>query len=259
LRRAVDNTANIRSGFSKLNVRVPLSLTPPPVSSLPTATSEACAWRIDKLSLRWTLPCSLARNADIAAFARCATASSSPFVLLVTFAKLLRPRGVRTIVAESLLLKHQLLTTARSRRHAPSLTTSDRFVIALTSLFVNPHRIPKLSAILKPVTLFKFHKALINRKYELPFLASGKRGKPGTKGPAAELIAAIVEMKSRNPKFGCARIAQQISYAFGIAMDKDVVRRVLAKHYRPEPGADGTSWLSLLAHAKDSLWSVCGS
>jgi hypothetical protein len=43
-------------------------------------------------------------------------------------------------------------------------------------------------------------------------------------------------MKRRNPKFGCVRIAQQINYAFGIKIDKDVVRRVLATHCRPEPG-----------------------
>src|SRR5258708_5388689 len=63
-------------------------------------------------------------------------------------------------------------------------------------------------------------------------------------------------MKRRNPKFGCVRIAQQINYAFGIKIDKDVVRRVLATHCRPEPGADGPSWLTLIAHAKDSVWSV---
>lgn len=59
--------------------------------------------------------------------------------VLVTFAKLLRPGGVRAVVAESLLLKHQLLITARSRQRAPNLTTTDRFVIGLTSLFVRPH------------------------------------------------------------------------------------------------------------------------
>ena len=53
------------------------------------------------------------------------------------------------------------------------------------------------------------------------------------------------------------RIAQQISHAFGIEIDKDVVRRVLAKHYRPgDSGADGPSWLTFIGHAKDSLWSV---
>jgi putative transposase len=40
-------------------------------------------------------------------------------------------------------------------------------------------------------------------------------------------------MKRRNPKFGCVRIAQQINHAFGIKIDKDVVRRVLAIHFRP--------------------------
>ena len=57
-----------------------------------------------------------------------------------------------------------------------------------------------------------------------------------------ELIAAIVELKRRNPKFGCVRIAQQISYTFGVDIDKDVVRRVLAKHYRPSDSeTDGPS------------------
>jgi hypothetical protein len=35
-----------------------------------------------------------------------------------------------------------------------------------------------------------------------------------------------------------------------------VVRRVLAKYYRPEPGSNGPSWLTFLGHSKDSLWSV---
>ena len=42
--------------------------------------------------------------------------------LLVTFAKLLRPGGVRAVAAESLLLKHQLLIRNRSRQRAPNLT-----------------------------------------------------------------------------------------------------------------------------------------
>jgi hypothetical protein len=31
---------------------------------------------------------------------------------------------------------------------------------------------------------------------------------------------------------------------------------VLAKNYRPTHGSDGPSWLTFLAHAKDSLWSL---
>ena len=43
-------------------------------------------------------------------------------------------------------------------------------------------------------------------------------------GPIRATLAAIVEMKHRNPKFGCVRIAQQIAYAFCIEINKDVVR-----------------------------------
>jgi transposase InsO family protein len=176
--------------------------------------------------------------------------------LLVTLAKFLRPGGVRRIAAESLLLKHQLLISNRSRRRAPNLTMLDRLVLGLTTLFLSPHRIPRLSVSIRPATLFKFHKALVHRRYRLLFSSSCRRRKPGPKGPSEQLIAAIVEMKYRNPKFGCVRIAQQIAYAFGIEINKDVVRRVLAIHFRPKPDTDGPSWLTLIAQAKNNVWSV---
>jgi hypothetical protein len=43
--------------------------------------------------------------------------------LIATLARLLGPGGVRSIVAESLLLKHQLLIVARSRQQSPNLCT----------------------------------------------------------------------------------------------------------------------------------------
>jgi putative transposase len=51
-----------------------------------------------------------------------------------------------------------------------------------------------------------------------------------------DVINAIVEMKQRYPLFSCARITQQINLAFGRELDKDIVRRILATHYRPDPG-----------------------
>ena len=177
--------------------------------------------------------------------------------LLVTLVKFLRPGGVRAVAAESLLLKHQLLISNRSRHRAPNLTTLDRVVLGLTTPFVSPRRIPKLSALIKPATLFKFHKALVDRKYRLLFSSSSHCRKPGPKGSSAELIAAIVELKSRNPQFGYVRIAQQIAHAFDVDIDKDIVRRVLAKHYRPgNSGSHGPCWLTFIAQAKDSLWSL---
>jgi hypothetical protein len=67
---------------------------------------------------------------------------------------------------------------------------------------------------------------------------------------------AVVELKQRNPRSGCPRIAQQINQAFGTNIDKAVVHRVLAVHYRPSPDDAGPSWLTFLGHSKDSLGSI---
>jgi len=174
---------------------------------------------------------------------------------LVTIARLLRPGGARAIVAESVLLKQQLIVVGRPRRRAPNFTALDRFLFGFWALLLGERRIPRVAIILKPSTLLSFHDALKKRKYRLLYTPQ-RRGRPGPKGPSPEIIEIIVEMKRRNPRFGCPRIAQQIAHAFGIEIDKDVVRRVLAKYYRPVPGDDGPSWLTFLGHLKDSLWSV---
>ncbi|UCB54111.1 MAG: transposase [Thiotrichales bacterium] len=175
---------------------------------------------------------------------------------LTILAKLLGPGGARAIVADSLLMKQQLLIINRSRKRAPNLTPIDRILLGFWSLFITPHRIQRAAVILRPSTLLRFHNILKKRKYRLLYTAH-KTGKPGPKGPSQELIDAIVELKKRNTRFGCPRIAQEINIAFGANIDKDVVRRVLEKHYRPGPDSGhGPSWLTFLGHQKDSLWSV---
>lgn len=109
--------------------------------------------------------------------------------------------------------------------------------------------------VLRPSTFRRFHEVLVRCKYRLLDTAK-RRGPPGPKGPSKELIAAVVEIKRRNPRFGCLKIAQQITYAFGIEVNKDVVRRVIEKHHPPRSGNDGPSWLTAIAHAKECLWSV---
>jgi len=171
---------------------------------------------------------------------------------IATLARLLGRGGARSVVAESLLLKHQLLILNRSRTRAPNLRPSDRVIAGLCAGSMRPCRLLRSAIVLQPSTIMAFHRALVKRKYRLLF-SPQRRGKRGPKGPAPELITAIVEMKRRNPRFGCRRIAQQLSFIFGVEIDKDVVRRVLARHYRPEPASQGPSWLTFLGHSKDSL------
>jgi transposase InsO family protein len=180
-------------------------------------------------------------------------------VLLVhvpaTVARLAGPGGVRAVVAESLLLKHQLLILNRSRTPAPRLRLRDRVTAGICALFIRPGRLLCTAIVLKPSTLLRLHRTLTTRKYRRLF-SSSRPSRSGPKGPSQELIAAVVEMKQRNPTWGCPRIAQQITMAFGVPMNKDVVRRILATRYKPNPDASGPSWLTVLGHAKDRLWSV---
>jgi putative transposase len=175
--------------------------------------------------------------------------------LIVTVVRLARPGGVRSVAAESVLVRHQLQILNRGRKRAPNLRAADRIIAGLCTLFMRPVRVLRSAIVLKPSTLLHFRHVLTKRKYRLLF--SSKNGhQPGPKGPNKELIDAVVEMKRRNPTWGCPRIAQQITLAFGVDVDKDVVRRILGVHYRPEPGAGRPSWLTFLGHVKDSLWSA---
>jgi transposase InsO family protein len=159
-------------------------------------------------------------------------------------------------MAENLLLKQQLIVLRRGRRRAPNLTWSDRVLCGFWSLFLGPGRIRKVAIAFRPATLLVFHQALVRHKYRLLFSSRPGRKRPGPRGPDDALVRAIIELKSRNPRFGCPRIARIISQTFGVDVDKNVVHRVLTTHYRPTAGGTGPSWLSFIGHATDSLWSI---
>src|SRR5437762_10385103 len=129
--------------------------------------------------------------------------------LLTTVARLVGPGGARAVVAESVLIKHQLLILNRSRKRSPNLRPSDRVVAGLCALFMRPGRMIRSAIVLKPSTLLSLHRALTQRKYRRLF-TSKVAMKPGPKGPSEDVIAAVVDMKQRNPSRGCPRIAQQI-------------------------------------------------
>ena len=64
-------------------------------------------------------------------------------------------------------------------------------------------------------------------------------------------------MKRRNGTWGCKRIAEQIALAFGVDIDKDVVRRILTTHFYPEAEI-GRSVMALLYRERERLTVVVG-
>jgi putative transposase len=173
--------------------------------------------------------------------------------LVVTFVRLILPGGFRSVVAESILIKHQLQILNRGRKRAPNLCSTDRIMVGFCTLFIRPARLLRSAVVLKPSTPLHLHNLVTRRKYRALY-SPWRRRRPGPTGPNKELVTAVVEMKRRNPNWGCPRIAQQITVAFGIDIDKDVVRRILSVHYRPDSDS-GPSRLTFLGYTKNSLGS----
>src|SRR5438445_2767453 len=61
--------------------------------------------------------------------------------LIVTMVRLAGPGGLRSIVAESVLVKHQLRILNRGRKRAPNLRAVDRIITGLCTLFMRPVRV----------------------------------------------------------------------------------------------------------------------
>jgi hypothetical protein len=61
--------------------------------------------------------------------------------LLTTIARLAGPGGTRSVVAESVLLKQQLLILNRTRKRAPNLRPVDRVVAGACALLTRPTRL----------------------------------------------------------------------------------------------------------------------
>jgi putative transposase len=70
--------------------------------------------------------------------------------LLATVARLAGPGGARSLVAESVLVKQQLLILNRSRKRSPNLRFSDRLIAGVCTLLMRPRRLIRSAIILNP-------------------------------------------------------------------------------------------------------------
>ena len=108
--------------------------------------------------------------------------------LLATVARLAGPGGARAVVAESVLVKHQLLILNRSRTPSPNLRSSNRVAAGLCAVFIRPGRLFCSAIVFKPSTLL--HRALIQRRYRRLLSAKDPK-KPGPKGRSQEVIVSL--------------------------------------------------------------------
>ena len=68
---------------------------------------------------------------------------------IVTVVRLLKPGGLRAVVAESALTRHQILLVNRSRKRAPNLRVPDRIIAGFCTLLMHPSRLRRCGIVLK--------------------------------------------------------------------------------------------------------------
>src|SRR5579871_594750 len=102
------------------------------------------------------------------------------FCLFHLLLKLTASNGAKSLAAENLALRQQLLVISQKYRRTPKLTGLERLLFAISTAFIKPGRILKTAIIIKPATLLRFHQALIKRKYHLLYSKKTAQ-KPGPK------------------------------------------------------------------------------
>ena len=70
--------------------------------------------------------------------------------LLGIVVRLARPGGLRSVVVESALVRHQLLIWNRGRKRAPNLRAGDRIITGLCTLFMAPVPDHAFGMVVKP-------------------------------------------------------------------------------------------------------------
>ncbi|MBL4827989.1 MAG: type II toxin-antitoxin system PemK/MazF family toxin [Spongiibacteraceae bacterium] len=70
-----------------------------------------------------------------------------------------------------------------------------------TVFFIGERRLQNLAIILKSAAILKFHKALVNRKYQNLYSSKSKEN-PGRKPLDHGIVSLRIEMKQRNPTIG---------------------------------------------------------
>ena len=82
---------------------------------------------------------------------------------------LLRPGGVKAIAAENIVLRQQLISLSRQHKRSPKLKATDRILFGMLASWINSRRLSRIEITIRPATILKFHRALVNHKYHLSF------------------------------------------------------------------------------------------
>jgi len=148
---------------------------------------------------------------------------------------LARPRRSKEL--EILVLRHELAVLRRQAAR-PRLTRADRALLAALSRSLPRTVWPSFPV--KPVTLLRWHRELVARRWTYP------RRAPGRPPLESSLRTLILRLARENPHWGYRRIVGELK-GVGITVSATTVRKVLLEAgLQPAPERGPSSWPAFL-------------
>ena len=154
-----------------------------------------------------------------------------------------RDRG--DVVAENLLLRHQLAVLTRPARRRARLRARDKLVWVLARLVRSDWR--QYLVLVRPETVVRWHR----RGWRL-FWRWRSRGPIGRPRLSAEVRDLIARMARENPRWGAERIRGEL-LKLGIAVSKASVQRDRRRGPARPPGQ---TWATFLRNHRPSIWAA---
>jgi putative transposase len=138
---------------------------------------------------------------------------------------------------ELLVLRHEL-EILRRQVARPRVRPADRALLAAAAFHLpRPVREARL---VTPRTLFRWHRALVRRKWRQ---AAGRRGRPPLSVEVRELV---LRLARENPRWDHRRICGELA-KLGLRVSPTSIRRLLAQaRLEPAPRRSGPSWREFL-------------
>jgi putative transposase len=153
-------------------------------------------------------------------------------------------RGLHVKDLELLVLRHEL-EILRRQVARPRLNPADRALLAAAAFHL-PRRLRE-ARLVTPRTLFRWHRALVRRKWRQ---SAGRRGRPPL---SVEVRQLVLRLARENPRWGHRRIYGELA-KLGYPISPTSIRRLLAgAKLEPAPRRSGPSWREFLRAQASSV------